>query len=317
VRIVDLGLFGTQHLPPEVETIIADIRNVREEWLSDVDAVINLAGLSNDPMADFSPRLNYEFNAAAAALLAQAVKRAGIRRFIFASSCSVYGFSEAQEVDEEWPAKPQFPYAVSKLMAEKALWCLQDESFCPIILRKGTVIGWSPRMRYDLVANAMVRTALTHGRIIIHNPRLWRPLIDVEDAARAYVQALEAPADAWGTFNIACRNFSVGEIAQEVAATLADHGVWVTVEEQQRQDPRSYRVSLQRARYGLGFEARRSIRDAVTAVFQRIRLGQNDDLDNPRYINVEWLKANYSGSLAVGQQDSIRIWSAVATPSAP
>jgi nucleoside-diphosphate-sugar epimerase len=227
---------------------------------------------------------------------------------VFGSTCSVYGFSDTQEVDEDWLAKPQFPYAVSKLMAEKALWCLQDDGFRPIILRKGTVIGWSPRMRFDLVVNTMVKAALSKGRIVIHNPDLWRPLIDVQDAARAYVRALEAPIDVCGTFNIAHRNYSVGEIAEEVAVALADYGVAPTVQVERRQDPRSYRVSLQRARHVLGFEGRYSIHDSVTDLLKHIWAGQGDDLDNPRYINLEWLRANYSGSLAVGWRDSIRVY---------
>lgn len=290
VRVIDLGLFGTDHLPEEVELTVADVLDCREEYLEGVDAVINLAGLSNDPMADFSPRLNYELNAAAAALLALMAKRAGVRRFVLGSTCSVYGFTEGQAVDEEWPAKPQFPYAISKLMAEKALWCLEDEAFRPIILRKGTVIGWSPRMRYDLVANTMVRTALTTGRIVIHNPNLWRPIVDVRDAARAYIRAVEAPLSLSGTFNIAYGNFNVGQIAREVALALADCGIQVPILVEHRQDPRSYRVSTQRAREVLGFEGQVSIYESMRALLSRIQSGQNSDLDNPRYINIEWMK---------------------------
>ncbi len=291
VKVVDLGLFGTDHLPGEIELQVADILECRQEWFEGVDAVINLAGLSNDPMADFSPSLNYELNAAAAALLAQMARRAGIRRFVLGSSCSVYGFTEGQEVDEEWPAKPQFPYAISKLMAEKALWCLEDQEFRPIILRKATVIGWSPRMRYDLVANTMVKSAFTTGRIVIHNPSLWRPVIDVRDAARAYVRAVEAPLSIAGTFNIAYDNYSVGRIATEVASALADYGVSVSIQVEHRQDPRSYRVSTQRAREVLGFAAHHSIKQCVSDLLERIQNGTNRDFHNPRYVNIEWIKA--------------------------
>lgn len=290
VKVLDLGLFGTDHLPREVELVVDDILRCREESLAGCDAVVNLAGLSNDPMADFSPSLNYQLNAAAAALLAQLCKRAGVRRFVQGSTCSVYGFTDAQEVDEDWPAKPQFPYAVSKLMAEKALWCLEDQGFRPIILRKATVVGWSPRMRYDLVVNTMVKTALTSGRIILHNAGLWRPLVDVQDAARAYVRAVESPLELSGTFNIAYANFTVGAIGKQVAEALADHGVEVTLQVEHRQDPRSYRVSTRRARETLGFTAKIPIYDCVAGILERIGKGVNSDLDNPRYVNIEWIK---------------------------
>lgn len=290
VRVLDLGLFGTEHLPSGVELIAGDVLGCREESLAGLDAVINLAGLSNDPMADFSPGLNYKLNAAAAAFLAQLCKRAGVRRFVQGSTCSVYGFSHTKEVDEDWPAKPQFPYAVSKLMAEKALWCLEDEEFRPIILRKATVVGWSPRMRYDLVVNTMVKTALTSGRIIVHNAGLWRPLVDVQDAARAYVRAVESPLELSGTFNITYANFTVGTIARRVVEAMADHGVEVTLQVEHRDDPRSYRVSNRRARERLGFTARVPIYDCVADILERINGGIHSDLDNPRYVNIEWIK---------------------------
>src|SRR5438067_12304715 len=118
----------------------------------------------------------------------------------------------------EHPVAPRFPYAISKVMAERMLTCLTDDWFRPIMLSKGTVVGWSPRMRFDLVTNTMVKTALSHEIIAVHNPTLWRPLIDVEDAADAYVCALDAPLEVTGVFNISHFNFTLAELATTVAS---------------------------------------------------------------------------------------------------
>ncbi len=287
VRVVDSGLFGLDHLPGEAEVVVGDILDFREEWLEGVEAVVHLAALSNDPMADFSPRLNYQVNAAGAALVAQMCRRRGISRFVMGSTCSVYGFTEG-EVDEEWDARPAYPYAISKLMAERALQCLEGDGFRPIILRKGTVIGWSPRMRYDLVANTMVKTALTEGRIVVRNPRLWRPILDVRDAAAAYIRALEAPLEVSGVFNVALGNYTVAQIAQEVAEVLAERGIAVSIEYLDLPDVRNYRVSTRRAREVLGFQPSISLKESVRGMLDKIQAGVNADFDNPRYYNIEW-----------------------------
>lgn len=292
VRVVDLGLFGTAHLPVEAEVIQADVIDFDPAWLEDVDAVIHLAGLSNDPMAEFSPRLNYLYNAASAAIVAHAAKGTGIGRFIFASTCSVYGLNDSSEVDEDHPACPRFPYAVSKVMAERALLCLSDQDFRPIILRKGTVVGWSPRMRYDLAANVMVKMALTQKKIVVHNPSLWRPFIDVKDAAVAYVRALDADPDLTGIFNIAHDNFTIGRLADAVATTLKEYGIRVPVETQRRQDLRSYRVSLRKAFDVLDFRTAISMQESVKIMLDHILANEQADFDNPIYTNVEWLRMN-------------------------
>jgi nucleoside-diphosphate-sugar epimerase len=294
VRVLDYGFFGLDHLPHEAEVISHDIIDFDDRWLEDIDAIIHLAGLSNDPMADFSPKLNYEINAAGSAVVAQAAKSAGVRRFVMGSSCSVYGFSEEQEVDEEWLAKPAYPYAISKLMAERALQCLADESFQPIVLRKGTVIGWSPRMRYDLVANTMVKSALTQGQITVRNPNLWRPILDVKDAAFAYIRALEVKGEVSGTFNIAYGNFTIAQIAEQVNKVLQERGLGVPIVHQDLHDVRNYRVSTRRARDILGFTPSVSLGASVANMLDRIQEGINADFDNPRYYNIEWMKIRLS-----------------------
>ncbi len=290
VRVVDSGFFGVEHLPPEVDLIIGDILEFSDEWLEGVDGVIHLAGLSNDPMADYNPSLNYKVNAAGSAIVTQVCKQAGVRRFVMGSTCSLYGAAGDREVDEDWPVKPSFPYGISKLMAERAVQCLADGSFQPIILRLGTVIGWSPRMRYDLVANTMIKTALTEGKITVHNPLLLRPVLDVSDAAHAYICTLEAGEDVQGTFNIAYDNYSIEQIADEVAGVLRERGRPIRVLKESRPDPRSYRVSTKRARDILGFTASVSIAESVSYMLDRIQEGTNADFDNPRYRNIDWMK---------------------------
>ena len=295
VRVVDKGFFGTGHLPGDAEVIVGDVLQFDVHWLDDVDAVIHLAGISNDPMAEFSPELNYTVNAAGAAIVAQAAKRAGVSRVIFASTCSVYGFSDGEEVDEEQPVSPCFAYAISKLMGERALLCLSDDKFRPIILRKGTVVGWSPRMRYDLVANSMVMSALTKEKIVVHNPSLWRPLIDVRDASSAYLRALDADLSVTGVFNIAYENYTIGRLADEAAAALKECGSSVPIEIQRRQDVRNYRVSTRKAHQVLDFQPTITMNDCVKAMMQHIMQGDANDFDNPRYYNVEWLKRLVAG----------------------
>jgi len=306
VRVVDWGMFGLEHLDQRAELVAADILRFHPEWLEGVDAVVHLAGLSNDPMAAFSPSLNYVLNAAGTAVVAQACREAGIRRFVFSSTCSVYGFLPEGEADETAQARPTFPYAISKLMAERSLLCLEDETFRPIVLRFGTIVGWSPRLRFDLVVNTMVKTALTEGRVLVFNPDIWRPLLDIEDAARAYLLALEAPLEVTGIFNVAAANYRLPQLAQEVAAALAEAGVPVRVQVEQRADVRSYRVSTVRARQVLGFRPQRTMRDTVLTLVSRIRAAGIEDFDDPRYYNIEGMKR----FLAEGRTP----WATVAAP---
>ena len=303
VRVVDCGFFGLDHVHPEAELIDGDILEFDERWLAGVEAVIHLAGLSNDPMAAFSPRLNYMLNAAGAAIVAHSAKEAGISRFVLGSTCSVYGMQDDHEVDEDGEASPTFPYAISKLMAERAISCLADDSFRPIILRKGTVVGWSPRMRFDLVINAMVKTALTQHEIVVHNPKIWRPLVDVEDAARAYVCALEAEPLISGIFNIAGGNYTMGALGEEVSRTLEHYNVMAPVEVNYQYDVRSYRVSTSKALNGLGFKATISVSETVGKIVTNILAAGLTDLDDSRFYNVKQMKKN----MAKAQPQSVTI----------
>ena len=290
VRVIDCGFFGLDHVDSKAEVIAGNILEFDRAWLEGVSAVVHLAGLSNDPMAAFSPSLNYVLNAGGAAIVAQAAKDAGVRRFIFSSTCSVYGMDDASTLDEDHPARPQFPYAISKLMAERLFACLTDDQFRPIVLRKGTVVGCSPRMRFDLVTNTMVKTAVTEGRIVIHNPELWRPLIDVEDACRAYLCALDADLSVTGVFNISARNFTLGELGGLVASGVRDSGIDVVIHTEHRSDVRSYRVQTDKATRVLNFVPRKPMSQTVKELVTVASSKPKSELEHRRYYNIRQME---------------------------
>src|ERR1700757_3397729 len=178
VDVVDLFWFGN-HLPKQTGTLNKDIFHLSQEDLEPYDQVIFLAGLSNDPMAEFSPSKNFIFNAAAPAYLAYTAKKAKVKRYVYASSCSVYGYTENELYDETRPAVCNYPYGISKLQGEQAALQLQSERFSVISLRKGTVCGYSPRMRLDLIVNTMFKTAMRDRKITVNNPSICRPILGI------------------------------------------------------------------------------------------------------------------------------------------
>jgi nucleoside-diphosphate-sugar epimerase len=226
VTVIDKLTFGNNLKDlPGFTLIDQDILDIKPDWLDGMDAVIHLAGISNDPMANFRPRDNYINNSALTGLLVYFCKQKGIKRFIFGSTCSIYGFSADTLVDESTPVSPSFPYGLSKVQAEFAINSAADQNFRPIIFRQATVYGWAPRMRFDLVVNTMTKFGVCNGKISVHNPKLWRPLIHVRDLVSAYLLALKASDDVSGTFNVASHNYSILEIGQEVQNALETRGI--------------------------------------------------------------------------------------------
>ncbi len=215
IDVVDLFWFGN-HLPNRVRIVHKDIFDLSLDDLKGYEQIIFLAGLSNDPMAEFSPSKNFIFNAAAPAYLGYIAKKAGVKRYVYACSCSVYGYTENELFDESHPTVCGYPYGISKLQGEQAVMQLQDGNFSVISLRKGTVSGYSPRMRLDLIVNTMFKTAMRDHTITVNNPSIWRPILSIEDAASAYNRALEAQPSVSGIFNIASGNYTVAEVADLV-----------------------------------------------------------------------------------------------------
>ena len=274
-----------------------DVRRMGPELLQGIDAVIHLAALSNDPMGELDPALTDAINHRASVRLARMAREAGVERFVFASSCSLYGAADSKGVlDESAPFNPVTAYARSKVDAEAGLAELAAADFAPVFLRAGTVYGLSPAMRFDLVANNLVGWALTTGRIHLESDGSpWRPLVHVEDLARAYVAAVEAPREtvANQAFNVGRddQNFQVRDIADTVRAAVA--GCGLEMAPNAGPDTRSYRVSFRKAEETLpGFEVRwtleKGVRQMVGALGQR-RLTREEFL-GPRYIRLVRLR---------------------------
>jgi nucleoside-diphosphate-sugar epimerase len=285
ITIVDLLWFGN-HLPPSVRVIQKDVFELHEEDLKGYDQVIFLAGLSNDPMAEFSPATNFISNAAAPAYMAYIAKRQNVRRFIYAGSCSVYGYTVNELYDETSPAISKYPYGISKLQGEQAALQMSERGFSVICFRQGTVSGYSPRMRLDLILNTMFRTAMSEGGITINNPSIWRPILSIEDACSAYVRAIEASEDISGIFNIASGNFTVGEAADAVKARLEMKlGKQLKLTIKNVQDIRNYKVSTDKATNVLSFKPRHDLDSIIDNLL--LNADKFRDFDNPEYYNVQ------------------------------
>jgi len=288
VTVADLFWFGN-HLPEGVETLRRELFDLTEEDLAGYDQVIFLAGLSNDPMAEFSPSKNFIENGALPSYLAYIAKNAGVQRFIYASSCSVYGFTDATLADEDSDVRCGYPYGISKLQGERGVLQLADEDFSTIALRQGTVVGYSPRMRFDLIVNTMFKAAVQTRRITINNPTIWRPILDVRDTTQAFLLAVGAEHDVSGVYNVAYDNFTVGEIGERVAASVERlTGQTIALDVKDIKDFRSYRVSTERARRVLGFNPQFGVETIVDSLFEN--RSEYGDFSKEAFYNIEVFK---------------------------
>lgn len=230
--------------------ILKDIRRISEDDLRGFDAVVHLAELSNDPLGEQDPNITFQINHEASAELARKAKAAGVRRFIYTSSCSVYGAGNGEFLTEESPTNPQTTYAKCKVLVERAVSELADENFVPTFLRNATAFGASPRMRFDIVLNNLSGLAWTQRQIAMTSDgKPWRPLVHVLDICKAVNCVLEAPEDAVHTeiFNVGSdeANYRVREIAEIVAGAFPGCKVSVGTD---GGDNRSYRVSFAKIR---------------------------------------------------------------------
>ncbi len=312
VRVVDTLWFGNS-LPahPKLDLIQADVRESNPAWLDGVRAVIHLAGLSNDPTADFSPRLNTESNVLATVELAKLVAHRATAegreiRFLFASSCSVYYTSTPEkEVDikakgEDVPVAPTANYSKAKRLAEIELLKLADTSaeFCPVLLRKGTLFGLAPRMRFDLVVNVFTLDAFQKRQLTVYGSgEAWRPLLHVREAVDAYIYCLVSPTAKVRSqiFNVLHKNYRLLELAHWVAEILEEHrhvSVQVKRDRSMQGGERSYFVLGDKLRDELGFKAERGATKAVLEIWDALEAGQFGPApqDDPRYFNIRWLR---------------------------
>ncbi|WP_431950995.1 NAD-dependent epimerase/dehydratase family protein [Nocardia lijiangensis] len=248
-----LGVF-----PGDPPGSAVDLRDVQVEQLTGFDAVVHLAALSNDPLGALAPEITYDINHHASVRLARLAKEAGVRRFLYASTCSVYGAAGADLVTEDAPLRPITPYAESKVRVEDDVADLADSGFSPVFLRNATAFGFSPRLRADIVLNNLVGYAVLTGEVkVLSDGTPWRPLVHARDIAAAFATCLTAPTEAihGRAFNIGTEenNLTVAEIAAAVVAAVPGSRLLITGEN--GADPRSYRVDFSAARQAIGFRA--------------------------------------------------------------
>lgn len=267
-------------MPVGPRTRFMDLREVTEEHLAGFDAVIHLAELSNDPLGQNRPEITFKINHAGSVHLAEMARRAGVRRFVYASSCSVYGVGTGDFLDETSPTNPQTAYAQCKVWVERDLLPMADSQFSVVFLRNATAYGPSPRMRFDIVLNDLCGLAWTKKKIaMVSDGSPWRPIVHIEDICEAARCAVEAPADAVNgeVFNVGqtAENFRVREIAEIVAQEFP--GCEVSTGPAGR-DNRSYRVSFAKIESRLpGFKARWTAREGAAELrrlFERIEFSQ-------------------------------------------
>lgn len=288
VDVVDLMWFGN-HLPAAVPVKNLDLFTLEESDLCEYDQIIFLAGLSNDPMAEYNPAMNFVQNGALPPYLAYRARKAGVKRFIYASSCSIYGYTVNRLYDEDAPLSCAYPYGISKLVGERGVLQQQEEDFSVIALRQGTVNGHSPRMRFDLIVNTMFKTAVTEGQITVNNADIWRPLLDVRDTAQAFLLAVQAAPEVSGAFNVAFDNFTVGQVAELVRdAVKKETGATVKIETRDQQDFRNYKVDCTRAKERLGFAPVYGVADMVSSLCAHHT--EYGDLSQSAYYNIEVFK---------------------------
>lgn len=295
VRIVDIGYFGLGHLRtlnPRVDMIRADLRRVAAEpelcgrMLDGIDCVIHLAAISNDPSAELHPQMTEEVNFQATVQLAEAAKARGIR-FLFSSSCSVYGDAEG-ELTEDGAVNPLTVYAVSKVRSEQALTAMTDPKWRPVILRNGTLFGYSPRMRFDLVVNIFALYSTLHNEVRIFGDGMqWRPFLSVQDCARAFIHFAETRQAGHLCYNVANENLRVVDVAGMFKTLNPELKVsHVALDDPDRRD---YRVSTARMKAEL-FEPRIGVLAGAESIAEAIVCGLINDPESIFYRNAKWLR---------------------------
>jgi nucleoside-diphosphate-sugar epimerase len=288
--------FGN-YLPCNIPTIACDIREVTTTDLDGIDAIAHLAGVCNDPLGDLLPTTTYEINHLATVRLAKMAKVAGVSRFVFSSTCSVYGAAGQDWIDEQSSPNPITPYAISKWQAECDLRQLASPDFSPVFLRSATAYGFSPRIRFDLVVNNLTAHAYTSGKVLLKSDGMsWRPIVHIEDIARGFLAALEAPAEIVHNevFNvgITTENYRIRDIAQIVERTVA--GSRIEYAPGASPDKRTYRVDCSKiSRLLPNFRPQWTALRGASELYQKyvengLRL---EDFEGSRYQRVAYLQS--------------------------
>lgn len=291
----------------QVPEIRRDIRDVREGDLEGIDAIMHLAGLSNDPLGDLDPALTYDINHLASVRLAELAKRRGISRYIFSSSCSTYGAAGDSILDESSGFNPVTPYGRSKVLVEQDVAKLADDSFSPTYLRNATAYGVSPRLRFDLVLNNLVAWAFTTGKVMLKSDGTpWRPIVHIRDIAAAFIAVLNAPRELVHNraFNVGRNedNYRIREIAQIVHETVP--GSTLQFADGAGPDSRNYRVDSSLIQQTLpDFKPQWNVRKGAQELYEAYqKVGLTlDDFEGPRYKRIDHIrKLIGSGRLSSG-----------------
>lgn len=294
------GNIGLRSVLDKLELIVGDVRNFDTSILKDVQIVIQLAGLSNESTSAINPKTTFEINTHASARIAKLCKACDVDKYIFASTCALYynhlhnDTGPPVSFEEQAPVFPTSDYTFSKIEAEKKLLDLASSKFSPVILRKGTIFGFSPRMRYDLVVNAFIKSSFTDKVITINNGGImWRPMLNMNDLFQAYLACIHAPAKliSGEIFNVASENLQIFELGEQMKRVLSESLIEVQLDLRPYTEIlSSYCVSTQKIQKVLDFKPNLNLKATVKNMIRKISEFNYTDFNNPIYYNYEWMK---------------------------
>jgi len=281
VRVLDTMWFGNfLEAHPNLTVVKGDVRDIEAISLDGVDAVIHLSSVANDPCGDLDPKLTWEISALATMQLADKAVRCGVKQFIYASSGSVYGIKDEDQVTEDLDLKPISEYNKTKMVSERVLLSYADKMAIQIV-RPATVCGYSPRMRLDVAVNLLAMQALAKGKITVFGGDQTRPNIHIDDITDLYVFLLSHP-EVTGIFNAGFENISILDIAHLVTKQVS-----VEISVTASSDPRSYRVNSDKL-LATGFKPKKTVDDAISEIVEKFRSGVLKDEDH--FYNLRWME---------------------------